>query len=57
MLISFFFSGLLSWDQSACYVDLERELASVNENPPQAEELRGGQIRVLFSVSLPTNGI
>ena len=38
----FSFSGLLSWDETSCHVDLGRELEIITSVAPPGEECRGG---------------
>ena len=37
------FSGLLSWDETSCHVDLAAELDTITNASPPGEESRGGK--------------
>jgi hypothetical protein len=38
-------SGLLSWDESASYVDLAQELSRIVQSSPPGEEAKGGNFK------------
>ena len=38
-----FISGLLSWDETSCHVDLAAELDTITNASPPGEESRGGK--------------
>lgn len=44
-----FISGLLSWDETSCHVDLAAELDTITNASPPGEESRGGKF-LAFSV-------
>ena len=40
--MTYFVSGLLSWDSSTSHVDLDSELSELLEKSPPGEEMKGG---------------
>ena len=47
--MTFYFSGLLSWDVSSCHVDLDKELALITAASPNGEETKGGEKLIQFA--------